>query len=93
MKNMLDSELELRRKLAATPGLTRAQRDAIVSPGNTLGFAQTLIKALRVTAAARFEEAEKAMARAFGKTEIVSTGVTNVGARQIFSQGLEVPRV
>ena len=85
-----------RERLAATPGLTRAQRRAILDPSWSVAQGRILIEVLRRQNAAAFEASparEKTLARAFGQTEIIAEGVTLVGGvEQRFGGALEVPR-
>lgn len=96
MTTKIDADRAEREQLASLPGLTEAQRKALRDPEHSLETCRKLVQVLRVHAAAQLEakpEAEKAMARAFGRTQIVSLpGVTNDGVTQTFGGSVEVPR-
>jgi hypothetical protein len=99
MTNANDPDRAERERLASLPGLTKNQRDALRDPTFSMKLCRVLIDALAAQAAAKFEakpEPEKAMARAFGKTEHVATSGVSFDSRsgvQQFGGGLlEVPR-
>lgn len=97
---MSPEEKAERERLSRTPGLTRAQIQAVLDPEFPVRNAKILLDALRARAAAAFEqrpESEKAMARAFGQTEHVVTTSTSTfdpasGVQTFGSKLLEVPR-
>jgi hypothetical protein len=94
---MSPEEQAERKKLAATPGLTRNQREAILNdPVLTLDAARIVLDVLRRQAAAfnALPEERKDLARKMGTTQTVSLdAVTNRGVTQIFGGQVEVPGV
>lgn len=96
MTTQIDADRAEREQLASLPGLTEAQRKALRDPEHSLEMCRTLVRVLRVHAAAQLEakpESERALARAFGQTQIASLpGVSNHGVTQTFGGSVEVPR-
>jgi hypothetical protein len=94
---MTPSEQAERKKLAETPGLTRAQKQAILDPGFAMVLVNAIVTAVRANAALVYSakpEAERELDRKMGLAQVVNTSdVQFDGVTQKFGgRSIEIPR-